>query len=422
MRTLLAAFGVMWAGSASAQEVLDCDRPAPPTGGFDYEIGFADGSVGNADQRAFEAAREQLRRRLCGERLDCTEVMAEVKRWTSGGARGQRCVMATVLKSHVRGWLARSASAEPLDLALAERARHLFDEVQSRRGGPAKVRPPTAVLGQVLDGGVVGGARAMWVAGRVEQALKSAGFRLVEVVERRARGAFDVSVGVHLHERGEGRVEILEVGLRGLWGEEVLRLEPAWCGLDAVRTLAGGSQRGLGKRRELFGDPGLRLEVETGQGGKLCEGDKTQIHLTTDKSVHVRVIDLYSREGGLVIFPNEWVTDDKVAGGQTVPLGGKSAFDVMMVPGSEEERYIVLAAERREDLGPWAKLSGTCRLAPEVVERLLDMDRVALPARVRAAETGFRVVRDGCGAPPSEEKKARLLADLMAVRACPKVW
>ncbi len=94
----------------------------------------------------------------------------------------------------------------------------------------------------------------------------------------------------------------------------------------------------------------------------------------------------------------------------------------MMVPGSEEERYIVLAAERREDLGPWARLSGTYGLSPEVVERLLDMDRVALPARVRAAETGFRVVRDGCGVSPNAEKKARLLGGLMAVPACRKVW
>ncbi len=405
---------------------LDCDNPSPPTGDYDYEVGFAVAGQVDAEDQAFDAARRQLLRRLCGDRVDCSGVAAKVKRWKTGTSRGRLCVMATVLKRDEREWLLRQGSSAPLEAGLRAAALELFEAVEARRKGHSRFTQerPAVAIGEIRDGVPVGGARALWVQGRIEEALQEAGFLLVEMKSeaggRRATGRSDVLVTAQLNQRLEGLADVFEVAMRGVMGGERIAMKPARCGLDAVRALEPPIGALIPSfRREPLRDPGIQLDIETGRGGKLCEGDRTQITLTTDRTLHVRVFDIYARDGGLVIFPNHAVSDDRVVRSRPLALGGEHAFDVFMVPGSEEERYIVLAAEKPEDLGVWGNLRDTCRLPPELVVQLLDTEKPGFPPRVRAMETGFRVVRDGCAKPPpSAAKKQELVQDLASVPVC----
>ncbi|MBL8784787.1 MAG: hypothetical protein JNJ59_07815 [Deltaproteobacteria bacterium] len=405
---------------AEDRGALDCDRPEPPTGDFDYAIGSAATDAPEPDLRAYQVARDELQRRLCGERLDCGGLMAEVKRWTAGRSSGRVCVMATVLKSKVREWVARTASIEPLEAGLLDRARDLMKRLLERN---VRANPPRAVIGTIEDLGLAGGPRAVWFADRIQWALSRAGFKLVGLEvgfdgKKKPAGEYEVLVTGRLYERREGQGEILEAALVGNLRalRETLPLEPVGCGLDALRATKVGSPVTSG--RELLSDPDLVFTIDTGSGGQLCEGDKTQIYLTVGRPMHVRVFDLYSPKDGLAIFPNEQVPSGLVPAGVPLPLGGDSPFDVLLVPGSNEERFIVVAAEREDDLGPFKDLRGTCALTKDLVTRLVSGGAAAFPARAKVAETGFRVVREGCTPPPSAADRKKLQSDLLALPLC----
>lgn len=399
---------------------LDCDRPEPPTGDFDYAIGSASADAPEPDLRAYEIARDELRRRHCGEQLECEGLMAEVKRWTAGRANGRVCVMATVLKSKVLEWVARTRSTAPLEAGLLDRARDLMRRLLERNVGPA---PPRAVIGTLEDLGLAGGPRALWFADKIQWALAKAGFRLVGLEvgfdgKKKPASDYEVLVTGRLYERREGQGEVLEAALVGNLRalRETLPLEPVACGLDALRATKVGSPVTTG--RELLSDPDLVFTIEAGRGGMLCEGDKTQIHLTVRRPMHLRVFDLYSARDGLAIFPNEQVPSGLVPAMVPFALGGDSPFDVLLVPGSTEERFIVVAAEREDDLGPFKDLRGTCSLSKDLVARLVSGGAAAFPPRAKVAETGFRVVREGCPPAPSEATRKKLQSDLLSLPTC----
>ena len=376
----------------------------PPGAEYDYEVAYTPDGPG-AEERATEKARAKLAERLCGGSAACEPFRAEIKSWKTGRGSGRVCAMVTIRKAVAHRLRRELGTTEPLDAGLLDGARRLAQKLASRKG-----RPPAVRVGAIDDRGLRGGQRADWIASRMEAALGRAGLAL----SRKASKA-GVVVTARLIEREEEGVPILDVAWEAVARGVKLPLPPVSC---ALRAVPGGASAVLGGRQALYTDPGLTLEVETGRAGRLCEGDRTQITLRADTDVHVRVFDLYGASGALLIFPNEQVPSDRVRAGVPVALGGASAFDVILSPGTDQERYLGVAATRPEELGALGRLRGTCRADAELAAALRDGPRSGLPAAARLAEMGFRVVRKGCRALPSAQTRQRLEEELRKVPIC----
>jgi len=414
---------------ARASEGLVCEQGqfSPPDAMFDYEIGFASRTDPNPQSAAEMSAREKLAARLCGSSVPCEEVRRLMKLEQVGRSGERVCAMVTVNRYKLADVIANVGSIEPLDHGLAEVAKVLRAEVS--RVLPA-LRAPKVAIGTVSDGGgsetaMVGGERARWLAARVSLALREAGFVVVtpkrnnlgEIIGR----GYDVLVEAASCERIEKGSAIFEVSLTGHLADGMrIDLRPAYCGVTALQK-EGVSRPSTaeGLRRAGFTDEGLHFEIPTGPGGVICEGDRSQLYLTTDRDLEVRVFDLYGDGEGLVIFPNEWMRSGRVKARTRVPLGGPDGFDVVLTPGAEHERYLVIAADSVEALGAWGRMRGTCRLSADAARMLRDGERADFPRGVRLGETGFRVVRSGCShPPPSAEQKQKLLKELATIREC----
>ena len=153
-----------------------------------------------------------------------------------------------------------------------------------------------------------------------------------------------------------------------------------------------------------------------GPGGRLCEGEQTQVRLTTTQDLHVRVLDLYGQGDALVMFPNEQVPSGFVKAGQSIALGGDSDFDVIFSPGATTERSLVVAGTTEAGLGEFASLGGeTCRIGGPLLGLLYDGTRADFPSGTVIRELGFRVVREGCGSPPTDAQRRDLQALLASV-------
>ena len=120
-----------------------------------------------------------------------------------------------------------------------------------------------------------------------------------------------------------------------------------------------------------------------------------------------RVFDLYGTDGALQLFPNAERPDDVVEAGATIELGGPQGFAALPVPGSEAERFLVLAAADPTLLGSLASLKGYCRMPKETALTLHRGE--GIPTGVTTVSDGFRIVGRSeelpCPAEPGEARR-----------------
>jgi hypothetical protein len=330
--------------------------------------------------------------------------------WQQGRLGDQTCVMVTVQKAVVKRHLRRATGTAWLDATARDAAERLNRRVWVGRKPGDKV---SLSLGDIAESDAfIGGDRADFLANRLRLAFDAAGFLIVT-----AKAKPDVVLDGKLIDRSEEGIPVVEVVLTARLGKQVIPVEPVICAAEAIP--GGAPASAPGRRAGLFADPSVDLSLRTGPGGRLCEGEQTQVTLTTTQDLHVRVFDLYGQGDALVMFPNEQVPSGFVKAGQPVALGGESDFDVIFTPGATSERYLVVAATTESGLGEFASLGGeTCRIGGPLLRMLYDGTRVDFPPGAVLRELGFRVVREGCRSPPTDAQRRELQALLAEVPIC----
>ncbi|MCC6899125.1 MAG: hypothetical protein IT377_09130 [Polyangiaceae bacterium] len=407
--TLLAASPPALAEPA-ADEALSCDHPRAPDPIYLFEMGYAPRTAPDPFSAARRDAEARFERRLCANRFDCAPIREHMKPGGQGLSTSQVCYRVVALRDDVQAALARVASIEPLEVGLEAAARELADELK-RLG-----RGRTIVVGGVTDRGARGGDRSDWTRHLIERAFARSGLTVKK--PRRDRLGQLVPYGAmvvlfaELSERGDRGARVFEARLTAEVGDGVrLPLSPASCGLDAVVGAGVASPDGIaGSRPSRLDDPAIDLVLDTGDDGQICEGDTTQIHVTTTRPLHVRVFDIFGRDG-LAVFPNAHFATDIVRPDKPQPLGGPNGFVMIMSPGTDHERYLVIAGETPSDLGPWARFKDYCRLRPEQLSALLDTPREGF-GRALVDDVSFRMKRQGCPRQLTDAERQSVLATL----------
>ena len=394
-------------------EAWDCGgMTSPGDGVFRTEAAFVCDDQPDAAQQAIERARRNLLERLCGGRSDCAELAAQITPWKHGTGHGYACALAVIDEVAYGNWLRRTSPA-----ALRERLRPAAEELLRKLG--LEGRSPTFMMGLVKDDEVPGGRRVEALLPLMQLALQDAG--AVATVAPPPRSRTELPAGVDI---------VLEGSLLSQPGGLV---RVSWSGLARSSRKRGALQYVVGEpftiAAALLGAPPKTLypglpegagevtvRLDTRAGGGICAGQTSQIWLRSDRKRHVRVIDLYGDEA-LLIFPNVERPEGQVDGGADVALAGPQGF-VAYPAGSDAERFLVLAADREEELGPFARLTNYCRFSPDAARRLRKGE--GLPPRVQVTSTGYRVLEGrGCPPPdPSTPTAAQAAAWLEQVPLC----
>lgn len=411
---LSAAVASLFLSLPGATTGFTCNGPYVPPTDFDasgnpitleYAVGHAPKTapVGVAEDRA----KELLMQRLCSlsERSSCAPLEAKLKIWSTAEQGNDRCAMAVLRAPDVEAW--RQLLAPDLDADLREVLAALIpppppppvEIVKKKPGGiappappPKKKRAAVVVLGTVEDNGAPGGLRANWLLSHVRAALTE-----LEVEMREAPKGWD---GV----RPPRDVELV------IRGELIERVDPKKQLSVVDATFRSVDARGVQRAAKPISVPaaiaplppklvdpppvtqGLSVFAENREGGNLCPGDYTQVHVTNEigDDLYVRVLDIDSDGEVLLLFPNETRMDDRVPGGKTISLSD-DGFTVEGAPGGRE-RYLALASRTPDGLGAFQGMRGTCRFKPEDANRIIKGDR--LGAIAFRAQGGFTFLDD----------------------------
>ncbi len=373
-------------------EAWNCQGNLVPPNGWEQETAFESKSTPNAKDVAVSRSRARLLKRLCGNGANCDALAAGIATWKTGAGNGQVCSMAVIDAKDLEAWRRANTSVAGLDKAMARAAKELL-------GDKPKMR---VAIDKIIDNGAAGGDRADWLSQRMQRALSQAGASVKDVPKSwNGQGlppGIDMVVGAVSTSRKERQNRVVEVSwnarVRGSSGLEkrfaaplTFPEEAAPSGGEVVVTLPPS-------------DPDLSVRLETQHGGSLCLGERTQLWLYSAQTAHVRVFDLYGKDGALLLFPNEDNPSGIIKAGQSIPLGGDLGFEAVPAPGSDVERFLVIAAPKPQGLGQFAKSSGYCRVPTgDAVKLHQNKD---MPAGAKAASDSFRLIKHAdCPAPPA---------------------
>ena len=361
----------------------------PPTG-WEQATAFVPTTTPNAIAEAQRKARKALVARICVDAPGCCPALASrVTSWETHQDADTACAMAVVNAKEVEAWRQACTSLDGFDRELARAATELLQDA-----------PGSVAVGKVEDQNTPGGLRAKWLRDRMVAALGQAGARVVKLPRdwdggKLPRGV-DLVVFARSHNRKEGQramVEVLWTGRRrGKKGTDVV--------LAAAPVLlpeAAAPKQERGGARLPTSDPNLSIRVESAPDGSVCLGQRTQLRLYSRDALHVRVFNLYGDGKALLLFPNRERPVGRIGAGETLELGGPRGFEIVTTPGTDQERYLVVATKRPQALGVYGAWTDTCRVPTELAAAL---SRGELPPGTRGASEGFRVVQiDDCPEP-----------------------
>jgi hypothetical protein len=383
-----------------------CGGELVPPIGWEQQTSFEEVSTANARDVAMRKAMAALTRRLCAGASDCDFLNAHVAPWKTGTNGREMCAMAVVKKEHLDEWRTRATTLSSLDEGLDRAAKELAEVAGSR---------PRVGLAEVVDMGIPGGSRAEWLRSRMARALQ----RHAEIV--------DVPKGWSGSRAPQGFALVVRGSVVARSDRGIAMLEVVWDGVKptASRVVAtpvafpesASPHAPVPPAPTLPREEGISVRLDSSRGGSLCAGERTQLWLESDRAVAVAVVNLYGTDGGLLTFPNEDVPSSLVPAAKTIALGGPQGFEAVPVPGSEEERFLVIAAPNEAALGAFRGKKGPCRVAPEKVR---EWSRgKGLPPGVRTASTGYRIVQDAsCPAPPQSGQREGVVQAIASLPIC----
>ena len=403
---------------ASAIGAWDCGgTPSPGPGSWgptETATLDDDGSRRDVADRAQQLATERLLDRTCGELPACRDFLRpRVRLARAGSAPGLVCPIVGLLAKDYAEWLRRFDR----DTVLAELdavARDLLAAIREVGGLDRDL--PAILVGDIVDDGVPGGDRVQaFLRPNMERALQSAGARLAA-----SRRSVRVTVEGEATTMWDGALQVVQVGWRA-------RVRPR---RGAARLVAG---RTITVPSTLLGpppgrrfaalppqSPGLEIWTSIGRSGSACLGEPIRLTLrSATERLHVRVFNLYGEDEALLMIPNAGHPSPVVPAGGELTVGDEEKLAVLPLRGYAEERFVVVAAPKREGLGRLAPLRTTqyaCRLPAELA-RALHAGR-GIPAGARVAHTGFRLVEGAtCGALPAGTERPSI-EDLRRLPLC----
>ena len=361
-----------------------------------------------AAEQAAEKAAAKLKDRLCARSPDCEFLGAHIRLWRTGSNDRDVCAMAVIKAEELDEWEGRARSLRALDKGLETAVAQLL-------GKRAGIRPRVAV-DFIRDMGVNGGPRAEWLRARMETALQSAA-TLVTVPRGWAGDGvppgFDLVVRGDVIARSESRVSTLEVNWEAVaQGGRRSRASAVTFPESASPHRVEGAAAPIAEQ-----SPGLSVHLDSERGGSLCAGERTQVWLKSDAAAQVRVFDLYGEGEALLMFPNDEHPSGAVPANASIPLGGKLGFEAVPVPGSEMERFLVVAAPTEAGLGPLARWKTSCRVPADVARQLHAGS--GIPAGAKVASTGYRLSAGAsCSAAVSDQQREGVAESLGQIPIC----
>jgi len=391
------------------RDAWNCEGTLVPPNGWAQASAFVDAAEAGATARANESARRQLLDRLCGGSSNCDGLEARISLWKTGAGAGKVCAMAVIETAELEAWRRATQTLDKLEQGLSVAARELL----------VGRKKPVVIIDKIVDGAIAGGPRAQWLSSRMTRALTGEGASVKEIPrgwngQGLPRGITMVveAIAVTRNEAQNAVIEVVwSVRERGASGLERRVAAPVIFPADAApRTQAGDALP------TSSGDLSVRIESQV--GGSLCLGGKTQLWLYSKREMHVRVFDLYGEEGALLLFPNGDHPDGLIRAGETLALGGEAGFEAVPAPGSEVERFLVIAAPTPQGLGRFRTQRGYCRVPAQMARRLHRGE--AIPTSATAVSDSFRLVSGGrCPPPPDEKVRAEQARGLDALPLCP---
>ncbi|MEZ4461663.1 MAG: hypothetical protein R3E66_18455 [bacterium] len=323
-----------------------------PPSNYMQETAFAPVSQENASEVAKLKAVAQLRDRIC-QGYRCSELEPRITLWNTQQDAVQACAMAVIKASDVDNFLAAPRAEFDADLKSA---------ATEFEGVLIAANKKRIAIDNVRDLGVDGGPRAEWLIDRVAAGISSTKLELVRMPKE---------------WNGLGLPKGIDAILRGrvtrLQGREAM-LEVTW-NLDLGNQLKSASPVtfpeliGPAMDSQSFADlPGINekvaLRFDARPGGALCNGQTTEMSVTTTEPLMVRVIDLYGNDDALLI----WASEGALAPKKSASLG---EFMAVKMPGAvAAERFLVVGARQEQDLGPFAAAPIPCRIPKVDAERL----------------------------------------------------
>jgi hypothetical protein len=379
------------ASSASAtpaeskrEETWRCGGELVPPSGWQQETAFADASGANSRDQASSVAAAKLVKRLCATAggTGCDYLTAHTRLWKTGTNGKDVCAMAVIKSEDLAEWGAMTSATAALDDKLRSAAAEILTGVASTR---------RVAVDQVVDLGVPGGPRAEWLRARMDRFLGQRA-ALVEVPKGWAGEGVPPGVDVVVRASLVSRVEQGVQTVESTW---TARFRDGHKVASAPVTFAeqAGPPPPTRALAALPESKGLSVRLDSDRGGSLCPGERSQIWLKSDTAAYVRVFDLYGAGEALVTFPSVDQPAARVEAGQTVALGGPSGFEATPVPGSEQERFFVVAAPTEQALGRLAAARGECRVPKDLALQLWTGQ--GIPPGVKTATTGYRITTGG---------------------------
>jgi hypothetical protein len=357
------------------------------------------------------AAQDRLRTKVCGgaERDRsagdaCAFLAARIEPWKTGGNERELCASAVIKRQHIDEWRSLATNLEEFDRRLLASAKLFLGSVSN-----ADKRPRRIALAAVYDDNgatpnqnqLPGGRRADWLASRFKTFFAESGGVLPQ-----PKGWGDTQAAP------EGYDLVIVGRMFKKSSIDVPSVEVSWTGYTAdgrqVETASGSFPETAAPAPPQSTPPliptsvGLYLTMDSDHNGSICAGESTQLWIKSSDALHVRVFDLYGKDGAILIFPADASQSDLVPAHRTVPLGDQKGFEAVPAPGSEQERYLVIAAPSPAGLGRFAVMNRYCRMLASDAAALHRGE--SMPPGARIAVTGYRLaVGKSCPPPPSAD-------------------
>ena len=333
-------------------------------------------------------ATERLRDRLC-QGILCGMMEQQISIWESNQGGGYRCAMAIIRADQLEEWKRRVET--DLGERLVEHAHDVVANLSESLNGEI----PRITVSHIRDHGIPGGLRSEWLHRHLQYAMEQADAHVVPVQPNWS--------GHGLPDRVDGVITAQITPMQGLEAS----LEVSWQlrGIDRIyagrainfpEVVAPDIDRStyLPSFDNLNPSDKVALHFDSRDGGGLCHGQTTEVWLETAEDMHVRLINLYGRDGGLVIFPAVPGSDDVVRAGVPVSIG---QFQAIQHGDIGVERFLVVASPTPEGLGRFETVDQFCRLPGTMAGQLQLGHNLPHGKDTHLFETGFRLMRgEGC--------------------------
>lgn len=345
----------------------------PPTG-YRQETAFASVTEANAAEVAKQRAMNALRDRVC-QGYRCGEIESKLTLWNTEQDAERVCAMVVLKAEDIDAFLAAPRATFNKDLLTSAQ------EIASTLEGMKK---KSVAIDTIRDHGVDGGPRAEWLIDQMQSALSKTNVSIKQLP--RDWNGLGLPKGVDGILRGKvthmhGRESMLEVTWNLELGDSLKSPSPV-----AFPELIGPVIQANSIFPELpDANRKVALRYNSRPGGALCAGQTTEMKLSVAEPLHVRVVNLYGADKGLVI----WSSNGVMKPGKEVSLG---EFMAVSMPDSSAERFLVVASKTPEDLGELVTTPVPCQIPTKAAADFGRGEGIKEGAKRFTTSSGFRVM------------------------------